>query len=80
MINIPFIVQFILVLFGYNFNKPARLEKQEPRNKYDAVFNRIAPYIIFFGIIILGLTLVVILIKYGHSFSTEANNYYYNMG
>lgn len=68
-----------LTIFGYNFNKPARLEKKEPETRLDKWCNKAAPYIILIMIIIIGVLLFITILHYGHNFSTEANNFYYNM-
>ena len=78
--NIPLLVKYFLVLFGYDFNKKARLEKQEPKSKYDTFFNKIAPYIIFFGGLLIVILLFIILIKYGQSITGTEANHYYNGG
>ena len=78
--NIPLIIESLLVLFGYNFNKPVRLEK-DSRTTFDKWCNKIAPYVIFIAIIVLIILIAVILIKYGYNIvGTESNNYYYHMG
>ena len=57
-----------------------RLEKVERKSRFEQVCDRACPYIILACLIILGVLLFIVLVKYGHSLSTEANNYYYNMG
>ena len=71
--NIPLIVEYILVLFGYNFNTPKTLQR-DTRSNFDKWCNKIAPYVIFTAIITIAILLLVIFIKYGGVwFGTEAN-------
>lgn len=77
--NIIGLVQLFLVLFGYNFNKPKSLHK-DTRSRFEKWCNKIAPYIIFFGIIILMITLVLIFVKYGAGLTGTEANVYYNGG
>ena len=74
--NIPLLVEYFLVLLGYDFNKKSRLDPVEPETRFQKWCNKIAPYIIFFGIIFLAATLIIILIKYGGGVTgSEANRY-----
>lgn len=77
---IRIILIHLLTIFGYNFNKAARLEPEEPKSKFQIWVDKICPYVIFFGIIILAVTLIIVLIKYGHTITgTESNAYYYHL-
>ena len=58
-------------------NQPARLEKRK-ENTFITLLNKACPYIILACLIIFGILLFVALVKNGHVFSTEANNYYNN--
>ena len=74
--NIPLIVQYILVLFGYNFTTPKSLHP-DTRSRFDKWCNKIAPYVIFTAILTITILLLVIFIKYGAGwFGTEANHFY----
>ena len=53
---------------------PVRLEKVE-KSTFEKTCEKICPYVIIIGIIIICVLLFVALVKYGHAFSTEANRY-----
>ena len=60
--------------------RPARLDKkQQNKISFETLCRKACPYILFACGIILCVLLFIALVKYGHSFSTEANNYYYNL-
>ena len=59
--------------------EPARLRKVE-KSTFEKTCERICPYVIIIGIIIICVLLFVALVKYGHMFSTEANAWYYHSG
>ena len=60
-------------------NEPVRLEKKQDSIQLDPICRRICPYVILACVIILCVLLFVALVRYGHVFSTEANNWYYHM-
>ena len=70
----------ILLILINIFNlrdSPARLEKKEPKSKFAQFCDKIVPYVLFIALMLLGILIVVILIKYGgFAFGTEANHYY----
>ena len=55
--------------------EPARLSKRVEKSTFEQFCNKICPYVIIIGIIIICVLLFVALVKYGHAFSTEANRY-----
>ena len=57
--------------------RPARLDKKETRiSWFESFCERVAPYVLFIALVIIGILILVILVKYGHSITgTEANNY-----
>ena len=59
--------------------EPARLSKRVEKSTFEKTCERICPYVIIIGIIIICVLLFVALVKYGHMFSTEANAWYYHM-
>ena len=56
-------------------NNPARLHKQEKGTSLNQFCRKICPYVIIACVIIICVLLFIALVKYGHTFSTEANNY-----
>lgn len=65
----------LTLLFSENIS-PKRLEKQS-KSTFELFCERIVPYVLFFALVLLGILLVVILVKYGAGFTgTEANHYY----
>ena len=57
-----------------------RLEKVE-KSSFEKTCERIVPYVLFLALVIIGILLLVILVKYGHSITgTESNTYYYHLG
>ena len=60
-------------------SNPVRLDKQQNKMSFETLCRKACPYILFACGIILCVLLFIALVKYGHSFSTEANNYYYNL-
>lgn len=70
----------ILSIFGYNFNKPVRLEKQETKSKFQRWADKACPYIIIIGIILLAILLFIILIKYGGAWFSTPQNRWEHMG
>ena len=71
-------LRYFLILFGYEINTPARLEKKEPESKFTRMCNTIAPYVIVVALVIVIILLLIILIRYGGAlFGTEANRFYY---
>ena len=69
------------ILLSNNFSRstskvePARLSKRVEKSTFEKTCERICPYVIIIGIIIICVLLFVALVKYGHAFSTEANRY-----
>ena len=59
--------------------EPARLSKKVEKSTFEKTCERICPYVIIIGIIIISALLFVALVKYGHMFSTESNAWYYHM-
>lgn len=59
--------------------EPVRLEKKQDSIQLDSICRRICPYVLLACVIILCVLLFVALVRYGHVFSTEANNWYYHM-
>ena len=60
--------------------EPARLSKRVEKSTFEKTCERICPYVIIIGIIIISVLLFVALVKYGYMFSTEANAWYYHSG
>ena len=59
--------------------KAVRLEKVE-KSSFEIFCDRIVPYVLFIALVIIGILLLVILVKYGHSITgTESNGYYYHL-
>jgi hypothetical protein len=59
--------------------KAVRLEKVE-KSSFEKTCDRLVPYVLFIALVTLGILLLVILVKYGHSITgTESNAYYYHM-
>jgi len=73
------------ILLSNNFSRstskvePARLSKRVEKSTFEKTCERICPYVIIIGIIVICVLLFVALVKYGHAFSTEANAWYYHM-
>lgn len=65
-------------LFPPKESSKVRLAKKEDKSSFDGLCQRACPYIILACLIILVITLFIALVHYGHCFSTEANNWYYN--
>ena len=59
--------------------EPARLDKKNEKISFDLICRKICPYVLFFALALLTVLVIVILVKYGFMFSTEANNWYYHM-
>ena len=59
--------------------EPARLSKKVEKSAFEKTCERICPYVIIIGIIIICVLLFVALVKYRHMFSTESNAWYYHM-
>lgn len=73
------------ILLSNNFSRstskvePARLQKVE-KSTFEKTCERICPYVIIIGIIIICVLLFVALVKYGYSITgSEANGYYYHL-
>lgn len=74
---------FLMTIFS-QFNTssrdtPARLNKKE-NTSFQEYCRKICPYVIITCVIILTVLLFIALLKYGHAFSTEANQWYYHSG
>ena len=71
-------IQIFLSIFS-RFNTQssnvARLDKKVPKSPFDEFCEKVCPYIILACIIILCVLLFIALVKHGHTFSTEANQY-----
>lgn len=68
---------FILIFSQFNTKKTsnvARLDKVE-KSPFEQTCEKVCPYIILTCIIILCVLLFIALVKHGHTFSTEANQY-----
>ena len=79
MVNI-FLFIVMTFLSHFNFppdpsNRPVRLEKKEVESSFEKNCRKACPYILLVCVIIFSVLLFCILVKYGHSFSTEANQY-----
>lgn len=59
---------------------PVRLEKPKEKNTFEKYCEKACPYVLLIALALFTILILIILVKYGHAFSTEANNYYYNMG
>ena len=60
--------------------EPARLSKRVEKSTFEKTCERMCPYIIIIGIIIICVLLFVALVKYGYSITgSEANGYYYHL-
>ena len=60
--------------------EPARLSKRVEKSTFEQFCERICPYVIIIGIIIICVLLFVALVKYGYSITgSEANGYYYHL-
>ena len=60
--------------------EPARLSKRVEKSTFEQFCDKICPYVLLFALVIIGILLLVILVKYGHSITgTEANGYYYHL-
>lgn len=59
---------------------PIRLEKQNEKTTFENLCEKACPYVLLIALALFTILILIILVKYGHAFSTEANNYYYNMG
>ena len=47
---------------------------------FEKTCERIVPYVLVFALLIFGILLLVVLVKYGHSLTgTESNIYYYHL-
>ena len=73
-------MKFLILLFSLinsqtTSNNPARLHKQEKGTSLNQFCRKICPYVIIACVIIICVLLFIALVKYGHTFSTEANNY-----
>lgn len=74
------LLYFMLTLLLSENISPKRLEK-ESKSTFELFCERIAPYVLFFALVLLGILLVVILVKYGANITgTEQNIYYYHLG
>ena len=70
---------FLFLISQFNTNNtsnkmPVRLDKKE-KTYFETYIRKAYPYVIFACVIILCVLLFIALVKYGHSFSTEANTY-----
>ena len=60
--------------------EPARLSKRVEKSTFEKTCERICPYVIIIGIIVICVLLFVALVKYGYSITgSEANGYYYHL-
>ena len=60
-------------------NGPVRLGKVE-KTSFEKTCERVVPYVLLFALLIFGILLLVVLVKYGHSLTgTESNIYYYHL-
>ena len=60
--------------------EPARLSKRVEKSTFEQFCERICPYVIIIGIIVICVLLFVALVKYGYSITgSEANGYYYHL-
>lgn len=78
------IINILLIFFSQFNTKPSncnqvRLGKVETKSKFEVFCERICPYVLLFGCLVLAALIFIALVRYGHMFSTEANNYYYNL-
>ena len=81
MIKIIHILYFLLFSHqNKTSNNPVRLDKKETRiSWFESFCERVAPYVLFIALVIIGILILVILVKYGHSITgTEQNIYYYH--
>ena len=76
MMHILTFLSIFFSRFNNNTTSNVRLEKVE-KSPFEQFCERICPYVILSFIIILMVFLFITLLKYGHTFSTEANQYYY---
>ena len=80
---IRLLMTWFFILFPHlrnsNVNQ-VRLEKVEDKSQFEQFCETICPYVIFLGCLVLAALIFIALVRYGHMLSTEANNYYYNMG
>lgn len=67
----------LISLFNLNTSKsePVRLQKKEDSIQLDSICRKICPYVLIACVIIISVLLFVVLVRYGHAFSTEANHY-----
>lgn len=71
------ILLILINIFRLGETPAARLEKKEEKSNFTRFCDRIVPYVLFFALVLLGILIVVILVKYGASITgTEANHYY----
>ena len=80
---ISYILNILSLFTGQTTSKksePVRLAKKENCSiQLDSVCRKICPYVLVACVIIISVLLFVVLVRYGHVFSTEANNWYYHM-
>ena len=74
MIRILKIFISIFSQFNTQSSNVARLDKVE-KSPFEQTCEKVCPYIILACIIILCVLLFIALVKHGHTFSTEANQY-----
>lgn len=70
---------FLFILFPNSkpSSKVVRLDKQEDKTSIDNFCEKIAPYVLFFALVIFSILILVVLVKYGATITgTEANAYY----
>ena len=75
------------ILLSNNFSRsnpskvePARLSKRVEKSPFEKTCERICPYAIIIGIIVICVLLFVALVKYGYSITgSESNGYYYHL-
>lgn len=69
---------FLFLISQFNTNNssnPVRLDKKETKTSFETYIRKACPYVLLVCTIILVILVFIALVKYGHSFSTEANTY-----
>ena len=59
--------------------EPARLSKKVEKSTFEKYCEKACPYVLLIALALFTILILIILVKYGHAFSTEANGYYYHL-
>ena len=74
------VTTFLFQIFFSQKSSNVRLEKKGEKSHFEQFCDKIAPYVLFFALVLLGILILIILVKYGASITgTESNTYYYHL-